>query len=92
MRCLFLPVGLFSTVVHIPNGGGDLLPSRKSDKNVKMHPLALVAKGQIISKAICVFLTSPKKRTKKSKNLTRHYNDISSQIFFVRFFGESRTP
>ena len=45
MRCLFLPVGLFSTVVHIPNGGGDLLPSRKSDKNVKMHPLALVAKG-----------------------------------------------
>ena len=43
MRCLFLPVGLFSTVVYIPNGGGDLLPSRKSDKNVKMHPLALVA-------------------------------------------------
>ena len=43
MRCLFLPVGLFSTVVHIPNGGADLLPSRKSDKNVKMHPLALVA-------------------------------------------------
>jgi hypothetical protein len=30
-------------VVHIPSGGADLLPSRKSDKNVKMHPLALVA-------------------------------------------------
>ena len=39
----FLPEGLFSTVVHIPSGGADLLPSRKSDKNVKMHPLALVA-------------------------------------------------
>ena len=69
MRCLFLPVGLFSTVFHIPNGGGDLLPSRKSDKNVKMHPLALVAKGQIISKASCVFLTSPKKTNEKMKKI-----------------------
>ena len=73
IRCshitLFLPVGLFSTVVHISNGGGDLLPSRKSDKNVKMHPLALVAKGQIISKAIFVFLTSPKKTNKKMKKI-----------------------
>ena len=50
------------------------------------------SKGQMISKANCVFLTSPKKRTKKWKNLTCYYYDISSQIFFVRFFGESRTP
>ena len=49
-------------------------------------------KGQIISKANCVFLTSPKTRTKKLKNLTCYYYDISSQIFFVRFFGESMTP
>ena len=49
-------------------------------------------KGQIISKANCVFLTSPKKRTKKWKNLTCYYYDISSQIFFVCLFGESRTP
>ena len=67
MRCLFLPVGLFSTVVHIPNGGGDLLPSRKSDKNVKMHPLALVAKGQIISKEICVFKLLQKNERKNQK-------------------------
>ena len=67
MRCLFLPVGLFSTVVHIPNGGGDLLPSRKSDKNVKMHPLALVAKGQIISKEICVFKLLQKNERKNEK-------------------------
>ena len=49
-------------------------------------------KGQIISKAIFVFLTSPKKRTKKIKKLTCYYYDISIQIFFVRFLGESRTP
>ena len=48
-----------------------------------MHRLS---KGQIISKAIFVFLTSPKKRTKKWKNLTCYYYGISSQIFFVRFF------
>ena len=34
------------------------------------------------------FLTSPKKRTKKWKNLTCPYYDRSSQIFFVCFFGE----
>ena len=50
-----------------------------------------LSKGQIISKAIFVFLTSPKKRTKKWKKLTCYYYDTLSQIFFVRFFGESRT-
>ena len=49
---------------------------------------AAVFKGQIISKANCVFLTpanfSKKKRTKRRKKLTCYYYDISSQIFFVR--------
>ena len=62
-----------------------------------LHPcnislLCILTKGQIISKTIFVFPTSPKKRTKKWKNLTWHYYVTSSQIFFVRFFGESRTP
>ena len=30
----------------------------------------VISKGQIISKAICVFLTSPQKRVKKWKKLT----------------------
>ena len=39
-----------------------------------------IHKGQIISKAIFVFLTSPKKRTKKRKKLTCYYYDSIHQV------------
>ena len=48
------------------------------------------AKGQLISKAIFVFLTSSKKQTKMIwLDLLYHNYDITSQIIFVRFFGRS---
>ena len=81
--------------VNEADGMVKILSDKATDRLLGAHIIATVSnltKGQIISKAIFVFLTSPKKRTKKLKNLTCYYYDISSQIFFVRFLGESRTP
>ena len=49
-----------------------------------------IVKGQLISKAIFVFLTSSKKRTKKILLVISSYYDITSQIIFVRFLEEVR--
>ena len=66
----------------IPNSHLQLSKKRKEKKWINSF-LLTSTKGQIISKAIFVFLTSPKKRTKKWKKLTWY---IKSNLFRLNFW------